>query len=95
MPNLLWKRIFFLESILQESVESVDLPHFFLLTEWLDWYCLGAVGFDAAGCSIGRLQFLQTRLHDFLEMDVCWSDSVDGPLFYDARPVLEGDLRKT
>jgi hypothetical protein len=52
---------------------------------------LSIVGFDV-GCSSRVLELLQTRLHDLLEMDVCWADAVNGPLFNDARPVLEDDL---
>lgn len=84
--------IFLFKSILQQRVERIDLAQFLLLVEWLDGYHLSVVGLDIVCKSGGGLYLLQTRLHDFLEMDVFRADSVDGPLFNEARPVLEGDL---
>jgi hypothetical protein len=92
MPYLIRNREFFLVSVFQEGIHSVDLSHLPWFIERFRGYRLSVIGLDI-GCHCSRrLYFLQPCLHDCLEMDVLRADSVDGPLFDDASPVLEGDL---
>ena len=53
MPHLLRYRVFLLESIFQQSIQRIDLPHFILFIERFDGDRLGVIGFgvdDRGSC---------------------------------------------